>query len=117
MWKIYATEEYLAWFSQLSEHDKEIILVKVHLLSEFGPELSRPHADTLHGSKMSNMKELRAKTNGHIFRIAYYFTNKRQGIILAGGDKKGKDEKLFYKDLIKQAEKMMEKYKEHEWEK
>ncbi|MDR2743016.1 MAG: type II toxin-antitoxin system RelE/ParE family toxin [Treponema sp.] len=94
-------DEYLEWFSRLSEHDKEAILIKVHLLVEFGPELSRPHADTLHGSKITNMKELRAKTNGHIYRIAYYFNNKRQGILLAGGDKKGMDEKLFYKDLIR----------------
>jgi hypothetical protein len=115
MWEIYAVEEYLKWFSQLSEHDEETILVKVHLLGEFGPALSRPHADTLHGSKTSNMKKLRARTNRHIFRIAYYFNNKRQGIILAGGDKKGKDEKLFYKDLIKKAEELVEKYKEHEW--
>jgi hypothetical protein len=107
----------LEWFSQLSEHDKEIILVKVHLLREFGPELSRPYADTLHGSKTSNMKELRARTNGHTFRIAYYFNKKRQGIILAGGDKNGKDEKLFYKDFIKRAEELMGKYKEYEWRK
>jgi hypothetical protein len=117
MWEIYAVEEYLEWFYQLSEHDKEIILVKVHLLVEFGPELSRPHADSLHGSKTSNMKELRARTSEHVFRIAYYFNNQRQGIILIGGDKKGKDEKLFYKDLIRKAERLVEKYKDHEWRK
>jgi hypothetical protein len=43
-------------FSQLSDYDKEVILIKVHLLVEFGPELSRPYADTLHGSKMSKRK-------------------------------------------------------------
>jgi hypothetical protein len=68
VWEIYATDEYLEWFSQLSEYDKEIILAKVHLLVEFGPELSRPHADTLHGSKVINLKELRAKTSKHISR-------------------------------------------------
>jgi hypothetical protein len=115
MWEIYVTNEYLEWFSQLSEHDKEAILIKVHLLVEFGPELSRPHADTLHGSKTSNMKELRAKTNEHIFRITYYFNNKRQGILLTGGDKKGRDKKLFYKDLIRKAESLVEKYKDYEW--
>jgi hypothetical protein len=30
------------------------------------------------------MKELRAKTVGHI--IAYYFNNRRQGILLIGGN-------------------------------
>lgn len=117
MWEIYATDEYLEWFSQLSERDKEIILSKVHLLVEFGPELSRPHADTLHGSKISNMKELRAKTKEHIYRVVYYFNNRRQGILLAGGNKKGRDEKLFYKDLMKKAESLAEKYKDYEWRK
>ncbi|MDR2021043.1 MAG: type II toxin-antitoxin system RelE/ParE family toxin [Treponema sp.] len=115
MWEIYAADEYFEWFSQLSEHDKEAVLIKVHLLVEFGPELSRPHADTLHGSKISNMKELRAKTNEHIYRVAYYFNSKRQGILLNGGDKKGKDEKLFYRGLIKKAESLAEKYKDYEW--
>jgi hypothetical protein len=32
-----------------------------------------------------------------------------------GGDKKGKDEKLFYKDLIRKAEGLVEKYKDHKW--
>lgn len=117
MWEVYLTDEYLTWFSQLPEYDKETIMVRVHLLAEFGPELSRPYADTLYGSKMSNLKELRAKTNAHIYRIAYYFNANRQGILLAGGDKKGKDEKLFYKDLIKKAESLIDKYKDYEWEK
>jgi hypothetical protein len=61
--EVYVTDEYLTWFSQLSEYDKETIMVRIHLLAEFGPELSSPYADTLYGSKMSNLKELRAKTN------------------------------------------------------
>ncbi|MDR2144753.1 MAG: type II toxin-antitoxin system RelE/ParE family toxin, partial [Treponema sp.] len=58
---------------------------------------------------------LRVKTNEHIYRIAYYFNNRRQGILLIGGNKKGKDEKLFYIDLIRKAENLAEKYKDYEW--
>ena len=47
MWEVYSTEEYLTWFSNLSEYDKEEINYKVHILEEFGPNLGRPHADTL----------------------------------------------------------------------
>jgi len=36
-------------------------------------------------------------------------------ILLTGGDKKGKDEKLFYKDLIKEALEIIELYKDHKW--
>ena len=53
--------------------------------------------------------------NGGIFRIAYYFDTKRNGILLTGADKKGKDEKLFYRDLIKESIKLIELYKDYNW--
>jgi len=112
MWNVFTTEEYLTWFSNLSEYDKEEINYKVHLLEEFGPNLSRPHADTLKGSKIKNLKELRIKTNKHVYRIAYYFDKRRNGILLTGGDKKGKDEKLFYMNLLKDAMELIELYKD-----
>jgi hypothetical protein len=116
MWNVLSTEEYLTWFSNLSEFDKEEINYKVHLLEEFGPNLARPHADTLKGSKIKNLKELRVKTDDHVFRIAYYFDIKRNGILLTGGDKKGKDEKIFYKNLIKEAVELIELYKDYTWQ-
>jgi hypothetical protein len=116
MWNVYATEELLKWFSPLSEYDKEEINFKVYLLEEFGPNLGRPHADTLKGAKIKNLKELRIKTHEHLFRIAYFFDDKRKGILLTAGDKKGKDERLFYKDLIKNAVGLIEAYKDYNWE-
>ena len=115
MWGVYSTEEYLTWFLNLSKYDKEEINYKVHLLEEFGPNLGRPHADSLKGTKVKNLKELRIMTKEHLFRIAYYFDTKRNGILLTGGDKKGKDEKLFYKDLIKEALELIELYKDYKW--
>jgi hypothetical protein len=35
----------------------------------------------------------------------------RKAILLVGGDKKGKDEKRFYRNLIKQAEEIYEAYR------
>jgi hypothetical protein len=116
MWHVLATEEYLTWFSTLSDRDKEEINFKVHLLEEFGPNLSRPHADVLKGAKTKNLKELRVKTDKHLFRIAYYFDRVRNGILLTAGDKKGKDERLFYKKLIKEAEEIIELYQAHDWQ-
>ena len=115
MWNVYSTEEYLIWFSNLSDLDKEEINFKVYLLEGFGPNLGRPHVDTLKRVKVKNLKELRVKTNEHLFRIAFYFDEKRNGILLTGGDKKGKDEKLFYKDLIKEALELIELYKDYNW--
>jgi len=115
MWNVLATEEYLEWFSSLSEFDKEEINFKVHLLEIFGPNLSRPHADTLKGSKIKNLKELRVKTNEHVFRVAYYFSKKRNGILLTGGDKKGKDQKMFYKKFLKEAMDLIDLYNDYDW--
>ena len=116
VWNILTTDEYLTWFSNLSEYDKEEINFKVHLLEEFGPNLPRPHADILKGSKIKNLKELRIRTYEHVFRVAYYFDIKRNGILLTGGDKKGKDEKLFYKNLLKESLELIESYKDYTWE-
>ncbi len=79
--------------------------VKIELLKEFGPVLGRPHADALKGSKYANMKELRFRADHGVWRVAFAFDPKRSAILLIGGDKRGKDQKQFYKRLIEQADK------------
>ena len=106
-----ATDEYLKWFADQSGEVKEAILSKVFLLEEFGPQLGRPHADTLRGSRIKNLKELRAKTGAHVLRVIYYFDEKRQALLLVGGDKKGKSEKSFYKKLMAEAEALILRYR------
>lgn len=110
-WDIESTEEYDLWFKELDMDSKEAIFERVLLLENMGPNLKRPYADVLHGSKYSNLKELRVKTTQHVLRVAFIFDVKRKGWLLIGGDKKGKNEKQFYKDLIKQAEVIVEKNK------
>lgn len=110
MWKVVSVPEYEDWFKQLDDDSRKAISAKVEVLIEYGPELSRPHADTLKGSRISNLKELRANTEAHIYRIAYCFDPERKAIILTAGDKKGKNEKRFYKSLIAKAEEIIKKY-------
>ena len=74
------------------------------LLRSFGPALGRPHADTLSGSKHSNMKELRFAADDGVWRVAYAFDPKRRGVILVAGDKAGVAQKRFYKVLIAKAD-------------
>jgi hypothetical protein len=111
-WEVTTNSDYDAWLLQQSEGDQAVIHAKVLLLEEHGPNLGRPHADTLKGSSLGNLKELRAKTQAHVFRVAYLFDEDRKGILLTGGDKKGKNQKLFYKDLIKHAEEVYAAYLE-----
>jgi hypothetical protein len=110
-WDVETTDEYDAWFTEQAGDSQASIRMKVELLTAYGPRLPRPYADTLKGSSLSNLKELRAKTESHVFRVAFLFDEERKAILLIGGDKKGKDEKRFYRNLIKQAEEIYEAYR------
>jgi len=48
-----------AEFDTFPEEVQDAILARIILLEREGPRLGRPHADTLKGSRQSNMKELR----------------------------------------------------------
>jgi hypothetical protein len=82
----------------------------VELLSTFGPQLGRPHVDTMKGTKQSNMKELRFRADGGVWRIAFAFDVKRRAILLAGGDKSGGSQDRFYRNLIEIAERRFEQH-------
>ena len=68
------------------------------------PQLGRPHADTLKGSRHANLKELRADTSAKVLRIAFAFDPTRTAILLVAGDKSGVSGKRFYRELIKKAD-------------
>lgn len=113
MWEVSSSNEYDFWFENLDEQSKEAVLERVILLREFGPNLPRPYSDVLHGSKKyKNLKELRNQTQRAVLRIAYYFDPERKAFLLTGGDKKGKDQEKFYKDLIVEAETIIEKHEQ-----
>ena len=59
------------------------------LLALSGPALGRPHADTLAGSKHTNMKELRFSADGGVWRVAFAFDPQRRALVLVAGDKAG----------------------------
>ena len=113
-WEVETTEEYDSWFLAQNENGQATIRMKVDLLEEYGPLLPRPHADTLKGSKLKNLKELRTHTENNVFRVAFLFDKKRKAILLIGGDKKGKDKKRFYRNLIRQAEEIYQQYQKEQ---
>ncbi len=111
MWNVDSSDEYDAWFLALDEESKEAVLQRVLLLRQYGPSLPRPYADVLHGSKkLKNLKEFRNQTHQHLLRVSYYFDSKRNAFLLTGGDKKGKDQDNFYKDLIAESEVIAERH-------
>ncbi|MDH0911706.1 type II toxin-antitoxin system RelE/ParE family toxin [Rhizobium pusense] len=80
------------------------LIAATKLLSDYGPQLSRPHADTLKGSKHANMKELRFEGSDGEWRAAFAFDPERKAIVLVAGDKSGVSQKRFYKTLIAKAD-------------
>jgi hypothetical protein len=110
MWGVSTTESFEEWFAELSSDAQAEIIAKVNLLKMLGPQLPRPHADTLKGSKHANMKELRANTGQQVLRVAFAFDPARAAILLVGGNKSGIGQQRFYKQLIAQAD---EQYDAH----
>ena len=112
MWTAATTDVFDEWFQTLGDEERAEIEAKVNLLELFGPALGRPHADTLNGSKYPNMKELRADVAGHTLRIAFAFDPSRAAILLVGGqpvfrlggDKRGRPQRPFYRQLIAKAD-------------
>jgi hypothetical protein len=103
-WVVAIGDEFEPEFYALPEEVQEEILALALLLQQFGPQLGRPRADTLDGSRHANMKELRFAAADGEWRVAFAFDPKRKAILLVAGDKSGGSQKRFYRDLIKKAD-------------
>ena len=103
-WSIKLGDELEAEFKSFPEIVQKELMKKMILLEKFGPDLGRPHADSLIGSKHSNMKELRFDADGGVWRAAFAFDRTRQAIVLVAGDKRGANKRRFYKVLISRAD-------------
>lgn len=109
-WEVELTPECVAWFEGLTEAEQESVGHSIDLLAAFGPSLSRPHADTLKGSRFPNMKELRAQHEGRPYRMLFAFYPRRVAIVLLGGDKTG--DNRWYAKAIAAADEMYAKHLE-----
>jgi len=103
-WQVVFHDLFEAEFGLLSVDVQDELLAHAILLRDYGPGLGWPTADTLKGSKHSNMKELRFRHGGEVWRVAFAFDPLRQAVLLVAGDKAGADQRLFYKRLIEKAD-------------
>ena len=83
---------------------QESLLAAAKLLADYGPQLGRPHADTLKGSKYANMKELRFEVVNGEWRAAFAFDPRRKAVLLVAGGKSGTSQKRFYRQLVAKAD-------------
>lgn len=103
-WLVAFHPDFETEFDALLEEVQDELLAIASLLETFGPQLGRPHVDTLNGSQHANMKELRFNAAGGVWRVAFAFDPERCAILLVAGDKSGGSEQRFYKQLIKKAD-------------
>jgi len=104
MWDVITTDRFDESFDSMDDNDRANIIAGMLLLEAKGLALSRPYADTVEGSKFSNMKELCVQSKGKPLRAFFAFDPKRKAILLCAGNK-SKNEKRFYKVMIPIADK------------
>jgi len=104
-WEILISDEYERWFLTLTESEQIDVQAMVEVLEVKGPNLARPYADTIKGTKkVKNLKELIIQHVGKPYRVFYAFDPKRRAVLLCGGRKDGSKDKLFYKRMVPLAE-------------
>lgn len=103
-WTVEFHQAFEPEFKALGEIVQDELLAHLQLLAQRGPALGRPKVDTLHGSKISNLKELRFDADDGVWRVLFAFDRRRIAILLVAGNKRGVQETRFYKRLIATAE-------------
>ena len=109
-WEVIFHPEFYMEFKELPDTLQDNLLAKALVIEHFGPQLGRPHVDTLHGSKYRNMKELRLETIDGLWRVAFIFDPSRKAVLLIAGNKSGRQQSRFYKTLIRKADLRYDEY-------
>src|SRR5438270_12305963 len=106
-WEIEVTDQFEAWYDSLSAADDDAVSEAIDALVSDGPSLGRPFVDTLTGSRIPNLKELRPMRND--IRILFVFDPRRTAILLLGGSKTN-DWRGWYQRNIPEAERLYDEY-------
>lgn len=102
------TDEFEAWWHGLTSDQQDALGSRVELLIEAGPNLGRPSVDTITGSTLANLKELRASEGGAL-RVLFVFDPIRRAVLLVGGNKSGRWAE-WYRVAIPHAERAYAEY-------
>jgi hypothetical protein len=106
-WAIVLVDEVMDWYHDLSVNDPvsaASVALAIDTLEVEGPALGRPLVDSITGSSIRNMKELRPGSSGRSeIRILFVFDPARQAVLLVAGDKAGNWTR-WYRENIPLAE-------------
>lgn len=108
MWTVIFAQEFQNWLKELSNDEQDSVVAALLVLQQHGYDLGRPYVDTLKGSSVKNLKELRIQHRGSPYRAFFAFDPLRQAIILCAGNKQ--NDKRFYERMIPLAETIYTRY-------
>ncbi|WP_089156700.1 type II toxin-antitoxin system RelE/ParE family toxin [Micromonospora sp. NBS 11-29] len=102
-WSVRVTGEVRHWLRNLRRDDPasyESVRVAVDKLAEVGPGLGRPLVDTLRGSNLRNLKELRPRSGRDVaIRVLFVFDPWSQAVLLVAGDKAGNWSRWYQQNI------------------
>jgi len=107
-WEVEVTDEFKAWWGDLTEAERISVERSVLLLEERGPHLPFPYSGRVNGSRHAAMRELRVQHQGRPYRVLYVFDPRRVAILLLGGDKTGDDR--WYERNVPLADQLYDNY-------
>lgn len=85
--EIFMTNEFEDWYRSLNDEQKYAVDERVELLEAQGAALKRPTVGLVVGSKIANLKELRADVGRAKLRMLFVFDPWRDVVLLVGVDK------------------------------
>ena len=99
-WAVVSHPEFDDWLEALEPTSQEKVAALIRLLRQHGPNLGRPYADRIRGSRFKNLKELRPTSRAdEALRVLYYFDKRRNGVLLVGGDKAGNWSRWYVENI------------------
>jgi hypothetical protein len=69
MVEVLFTDEFEAWWNELTAEEQETVARAVNLLREQGATLEFPHCSGISSSRHSHMRELRIQHRGRPYRV------------------------------------------------
>ncbi len=108
-WDVEYTNEFGKWWGEIPESQQDDTTAVLELLGEKGPSLGTTSFSKKIKNSRHSLLELRVQSGGRPIRVFYAF-KRRVAILLIGGDKKGKNDRQFYREYVPKANNLYDKY-------
>lgn len=112
-WEVQMSEQVSSWMEDQPRSTRNRGDDLLLILRFVGPQLGRPTVDSITGSSIHNLKELRVSSSSkEAPRILFCFTKERIALLLVAGDK-ANNWSDWYDRAIQQAEEEYEQFLEN----